>query len=71
MSAKEPVTGCCPFCGVAATVPHETQAACIKALQSEIGRVRGVLAALRPAGIDPLVEVPHNPAATTIRLSLD
>ncbi len=53
------------------TVPHETQAACIEALQSEIGRVRDILAALRPAGIDPLVEVPDNPAATTIRLSLD
>ena len=63
--------GACPFCGVAARVPHETQAGCIEALQSEIGRMRGVLAALRPAGTEPVVEVPDNPAAPTIRLSLD
>jgi hypothetical protein len=68
---KVPATGACPFCGVAAPVPHETQAGCIQALQSEIGRMRDVLAALRPAGTDPLVEVPDNPAAPTIRLSLD
>jgi hypothetical protein len=66
-----PAAGACPFCGVAAPVPHETQAGCIEALQSEIGRMRGVLAALRPAGTDPVVEVPDNPAAAAIRLSLD
>ena len=66
-----PASRSCPFCGVAAPVPHETQAGCIEALQSEIGRMRDVLAALRPAGTDPVVEVPDNPAAPTIRLSLD
>jgi hypothetical protein len=33
----------CPFCDIAADVPHETQAACIEALHDEIGRMRGLL----------------------------
>ena len=33
----------CPFCGVTTDVPHETQEACIEALQAEIARVRSVL----------------------------
>ena len=33
----------CPFCGVTTDVPHETQEACIQALQAEIARVRSVL----------------------------
>lgn len=33
----------CPFCGVVSDVPHETQAACIGALQAEIDRTRRVL----------------------------
>jgi hypothetical protein len=51
-------------------VPHETQAACIAALHSEIGRVRDILAALRPAGADPK-EGSEDPPAEPIRLSLD
>lgn len=39
----------CPFCGVATDVPHETQAGCIAALHDEIGRMRGILAHLKPA----------------------
>jgi hypothetical protein len=66
-----PATGACPFCGVAAPVPHETQAGCIAALHSEIGRMRDVLAALKPAGADPLAEALENPPPPTIRLSLD
>ena len=62
--------GACPFCGVATPVPHETQAACIAALHSEIGRVRDILAALRPAGADPK-EGSEDPPAEPIRLSLD
>ena len=33
----------CPFCGVVSELPHETQQACIDALQSEIKRTREVL----------------------------
>lgn len=33
----------CPFCGVVSDAPHETQQACIEALQSEIARTRRVL----------------------------
>jgi hypothetical protein len=33
----------CPFCGVVTDVPHETQGACIDALNAEIGRMRVLL----------------------------
>ena len=33
----------CPFCGVATDAPHETQQACIEALQTEIERTRRIL----------------------------
>jgi len=33
----------CPFCGVVSDVRHETQQACIEALQTEIARTRRVL----------------------------
>jgi hypothetical protein len=33
----------CPFCGVASEVAHDSQQACIKALQAEIERTRAVL----------------------------
>jgi hypothetical protein len=33
----------CRFCGLASDVPHETQAACIEALQAEISRVRKIV----------------------------
>jgi hypothetical protein len=33
----------CPFCGVVSETPHETQQACIAALQSEIDQTRRVL----------------------------
>jgi hypothetical protein len=33
----------CPFCGLATELPHETQAICIEALQTEISRVREVV----------------------------
>jgi hypothetical protein len=62
--------GACPFCGVATPVPHETQAGCIEALHSEIGRIRDILATLRPAGADPEDGAGHPPPAT-IRVSLD
>jgi hypothetical protein len=67
---KETGAGACPFCGVAAPVPHETQAGCIAALHSEIGRIRDVLATLRPAGSDPEAG-PEDARPATIRFSLD
>ena len=72
MSGKTrvPEAGACPFCGVAAPVPHETQAGCIAALHSEIGRMRDVLARLSPAGAGPKDD-PDDPPPATIRLSLD
>ena len=33
----------CPFCGVAAEAPHDTQEGCIEALHAEIARMRTVL----------------------------
>jgi len=33
----------CPFCGTGTDLPHETQAACITALHSEISRIRHVV----------------------------
>ena len=33
----------CPFCGIVTDVPHESQGACIDALNAEIGRVRSLL----------------------------
>jgi hypothetical protein len=62
----------CPFCGVATEVPHETQEACIAALQSEIGRVRGILSTLKPAAVcrvDAGTEDDHPPAK--LRVVLD
>ena len=44
-------TGTCQFCGMAVSIPHETQAACIAALHAEIGRTRDVLASLRPTAV--------------------
>ena len=43
----------CPFCGLATESPHETQTACIEALQAEISHVREIVARLKaeePAG---------------------
>ena len=40
----------CPFCGIVADTPHESQACCIAALQEEIARVRRLLRDARPLG---------------------
>ncbi len=61
----------CPFCGVIAAVPHETQEGCIAALHTEIGRMRGLLANLKPAGVARTVEEPAGASPAVIRLSLD
>ena len=67
--ASPPLT-ICPFCGVATDVNHENQEGCIAALHEEIGRMRVILASLRPAGVPELApDEDREPAA--IRLSLD
>jgi hypothetical protein len=43
----------CPFCGVETEVPHETQQACIHALQAEIERMRSLLDRSRPLQAGP------------------
>ena len=54
----------CPFCGVEADVPHETQKACIQALNAEIVRVRAILEHLRPAPRVAALTGPRGPSAT-------
>jgi hypothetical protein len=60
----------CPFCGVATEVPHESQAGCVTALQTEVGRLREILTNLRPAGARHIPrDEEDRPMA--IRLTLD
>lgn len=66
-----PAVRSCPFCGTATEVPHETQAGCIAALHTEIGRMRDILATLRPAGVERLAETSNESAPASIRLVLD
>jgi len=70
LSKASPPPHACPFCGVTTDVNHENQAGCIAALHEEIGRMRGILASLKPTGVPDLApEEDHEPAA--IRLTLD
>lgn len=41
----------CPFCGVAADAPHDTQEGCIEALHAEIARMRSVLGQVHSARV--------------------
>lgn len=43
----------CPFCGVVGESPHDSQEACIRALQSEIERTRRVLTQVEEASSVP------------------
>ena len=43
----------CPFCGVVSESAHDSQEACIRALQSEIERTRQVLTQVAEAGTIP------------------
>jgi hypothetical protein len=47
----------CPFCGVSTDVAHETQEACIEALNAEIKRVREILHHVRSAEVPGLRSV--------------
>ena len=67
---KVPPANPCPFCGVVAGVPHETQEGCIAALNTEIAQMRGLLAHLKPAGAAAVDEQEETQPAA-IRLALD
>lgn len=41
----------CPFCGVVADAPHETQEACIAALNVEIARMRELIGRVHPVEV--------------------
>jgi hypothetical protein len=41
----------CPFCGVVSDSPHDSQKACIEALQSEIQTTRRVLTQVGESGL--------------------
>jgi hypothetical protein len=60
----------CPFCGLVTQVPHETQEGCIAALQSEIGRVRGILTTLKPAS-RPADDLDDQQPPAKLRVVLD
>ena len=47
----------CPFCGVVSETAHDSQQACIEALQSEIERTRQVLTRV---GEHSLSQRPHD-----------
>ena len=50
----------CPFCGVVGESPHDSQEACIRALQGEIQRTRQILTQVsKPGGprVVPATEV--------------
>lgn len=68
---KVPAVRSCPFCGVATEVPHETQAGCIAALQGEIGRMRGILSTLKPAGVLPSADADDPQVPAKLRVMLD
>jgi hypothetical protein len=38
----------CPFCGGVTDLPHDSQEACIAALQEEIARTREIVERVRP-----------------------
>jgi len=38
----------CPFCGARTDLPHESQEACIAALQEEIARTREMVERVKP-----------------------
>jgi hypothetical protein len=45
-----PVETSCPFCGASTDLPHESQEACIAALQLEIARTREIVERVKPHG---------------------
>jgi len=68
---KVPALNPCPFCGVLASVPHETQEGCIAALNTEITQMRGLLAILKPAAVARTSDDQDDAPPAAIRLALD
>ena len=68
---KVPVLNPCPFCGVLADVPHETQEGCIAALNTEITQMRGILATLKPTAVPRTADDQDKALPAAIRLALD
>ena len=50
----------CPFCGASTDLPHESQEACIAALQEEIARTRKIVERVR-AVAEPVSANDQNP----------
>jgi hypothetical protein len=56
----------CPFCGASTDLPHESQEACIAALQEEIARTRKIVERVKAlteivhSGNDPIPETDGN-----------
>ena len=66
----------CPFCGVVSDRPHDTQEACILALQSEIRQTRQALSQAAPpaapaspekAGREPTDDNSSRPEKTVLK----
>lgn len=51
-------TAICPFCGVVSDARHETQQACIDALQSEIVHTRDILERVSERRTPPPADAP-------------
>jgi hypothetical protein len=56
----DPVVTSCPFCGASTNLPHESQEACIAALQEEIARTRKIVERVRPVA-EPVSANDQNP----------
>ncbi len=60
------MTDSCPFCGASTDLPHESQEACIAALQREIAVTREIVERVKPptvsagSGNDPTPETDRN-----------
>jgi hypothetical protein len=51
----------CPFCGVVTDAPHETQEACIEALNAEITRMRELIESVRHSEVLPPPQIGEDP----------
>jgi len=57
------VADSCPFCGASTDLPHESQEACIAALQREIARTREIVERVKapPVNLDPVNDPTSGP----------
>ena len=54
----------CPFCGIVADEPHQSEEACIAALHAEIDRVREVVDCMRSTAVPVPAEPVDEPEPT-------